>query len=114
MSEIGVRPWGHYKVLMEDYTYKIKEITINAGQKLSLQYHQHRTEDWIIVKGKGIAIVNLEQITLSEGNHVQILPFQVHRAINDSTEPLVFIEVQRGSYLGEDDIRRLEDSYGRA
>jgi mannose-6-phosphate isomerase-like protein (cupin superfamily) len=111
--EIGNRPWGKYEVLYDGDDCKVKRITVNPGGQLSLQYHKHRMEDWIIVSGKGDVTINGTTRTVSSPDTVHILQGDIHRVTNTSDEPFVFIEVQRGTYFGEDDIVRLEDKYGR-
>ena len=107
-------PWGKWEVLLSETGYKVKRITVKPGQRLSYQKHARRQEHWVAVEGKGIVVLNDEEIVLEPGAAVDIPAEAAHRAINPGTEPFVFIEVQRGSYLGEDDIVRLEDFYGRA
>lgn len=107
------RPWGHYEVLSEARGHKIKRITVLPGQRLSLQSHQHRAEHWFMVSGQAVVTLDKEQIPLSAGEAVDISQKAKHRIQNPGETPLVFIEVQRGSYLGEDDITRYEDDYGR-
>jgi mannose-6-phosphate isomerase-like protein (cupin superfamily) len=107
------RPWCMYEVLAEDEGYKVKRIVVNAGQRLSLQSHTHRSEHWVIVTGTARATVGDREITLRANQYV-IIPTQTrHRIANPGDEPLVFIEVQSGPYLGEDDITRYEDDYNR-
>lgn len=107
------RPWGTYATLKEESGYKVKRITVRPGQSLSLQYHHHRAEHWTVVKGHGVVKVgNLEYPTVA-GEHRYIPLGEQHRLTNIGDEELVLIEVQIGSYLGEDDIVRLQDIYGR-
>lgn len=107
------RPWGSYTILEEGTDYKIKRITVNPGQKLSLQKHQKRAEHWVVVEG--IAKVTMEEkifnLNLSESTFIP-KGFK-HRLENAGNNPLIIIEVQTGSYLGEDDIERFDDIYGR-
>ncbi len=111
--EIGQRPWGQYEVLLDAETYKVKRITVLPGQRLSLQMHHRRAEHWAIVVGEAEVTVGETTRRLTVGEHVYI-PLQAkHRIANPGTEPLVFIEVQTGSYTGEDDIVRFSDDYGR-
>ena len=113
IGEIGERPWGTYEVLTESDGYKVKRISVVPGGRLSLQSHQHRAEHWVVVIG--IATVTVGEIVKEVGmnEHVHI-PLQAkHRLENYTNEPLVLIEVQSGPYLGEDDIKRYEDIYGR-
>jgi mannose-1-phosphate guanylyltransferase/mannose-6-phosphate isomerase len=97
----------------EGERFKVKRIQVKPGASLSLQIHHHRAEHWIVVKGTA-EITNGDQvITLSENQSTYIPKGQTHRLANPGKEPLEIIEVQSGSYLGEDDIVRLEDAYGR-
>jgi mannose-1-phosphate guanylyltransferase/mannose-6-phosphate isomerase len=107
------RPWGWYDSVDEGERFKVKRIQVKPGASLSLQMHHHRAEHWIVVKGTA-EITNGDQIlTLTENQSTYIPQGQTHRLANPGTEPLEIIEVQSGSYLGEDDIVRFEDVYGR-
>lgn len=107
------RPWGWYDSVDEGERFKVKRIQVKPGASLSLQMHHHRAEHWIVVKGTA-EITNGDQvITLTENQSTFIPQGQTHRLANPGTEPLEIIEVQSGSYLGEDDIVRFEDTYGR-
>ena len=107
------RPWGWYDSVDEGERFKVKRIQVKPGASLSLQMHHHRAEHWIVVKGIA-EITNGDQvITLHENQSTYIPQGQTHRLANPGTEPLEIIEVQSGSYLGEDDIVRFEDTYGR-
>lgn len=107
------RPWGWYDSIDEGERFKVKRIQVKPGASLSLQMHHHRAEHWIVVKGIA-EITNGDQvITLHENQSTYIPQGQTHRLANPGTEPLEIIEVQSGSYLGEDDIVRFEDTYGR-
>jgi mannose-6-phosphate isomerase len=107
------RPWGMYEVLAEGEGYKVKRIEVNPGQRLSLQMHQSRCEHWVIVTGEAIVTVGDRELRLRENEGAIIPPQTKHRVANAGTKPLVFIEVQYGAYLGEDDITRFEDDYNR-
>ncbi len=107
-------PWGRWEVLLVDKNYKVKRITVLPGQMLSYQKHAQRAEHWFAVTGRGVITLDGRKITLAPGEAVDIPAGCAHRAANEGREPFVFIEIQRGTYLGEDDIVRLEDSYGRA
>jgi mannose-6-phosphate isomerase-like protein (cupin superfamily) len=107
------RPWGRYEILFDSPTYKVKKITVNPSSRLSLQSHNHRCEHWICVKGNGIARINNDEIELCQNTRVFIDFHDIHRLSNTSDTDLVIIEVQQGSYLGEDDIKRYEDDYNR-
>jgi mannose-1-phosphate guanylyltransferase/mannose-6-phosphate isomerase len=107
------RPWGWYDSVDEGECFKVKRIQVKPGASLSLQMHHHRAEHWIVVKGVA-EITNGDQvITLKENQSTYIPQGQTHRLANPGDTPLEIIEVQSGSYLGEDDIVRFEDSYGR-
>lgn len=107
------RPWGWYDSVDEGERFKVKRIQVKPGASLSLQMHHHRAEHWIVVKGIA-EITNGDQIiTLTENQSTYIPQGQTHRLANPGKEPLEIIEVQSGSYLGEDDIVRFDDTYGR-
>ena len=108
------RPWGWYDSVDEGERFKVKRICVNPGASLSLQMHHHRAEHWIVVRGVAEITNGDEVITLLENQSTYIPQGQVHRLSNPGTSPLEIIEVQSGSYLGEDDIVRFEDTYGRA
>jgi mannose-1-phosphate guanylyltransferase/mannose-6-phosphate isomerase len=108
------RPWGWYDSIDQGERFKVKRIQVKPGASLSLQMHQHRAEHWIVVKGTA-EITNGDQvITLTENQSTYIRQGQTHRLANPGKTPLEIIEVQSGSYLGEDDIVRYEDAYGRS
>lgn len=108
------RPWGLYTVLGSGQGYKIKEIVVNAGQVLSLQMHYHRCEHWIVVGGTAEVTIGETKQTVHESGSAFVPEGAKHRLGNAGILPLEIIEVQNGSYLGEDDIVRFEDIYGRA
>ena len=108
------RPWGTYATLKEESGYKVKRITVATGQSLSLQYHHKRAEHWVVVQGTGIVQIGDIEHTTSAGEYRYIPLKETHRLTNIGQEELVLIEVQCGNYLGEDDIVRLNDIYGRA
>ena len=108
-----VRPWGTYTVLEDSTHFKIKRIEVKPGQSLSLQMHHHRSEHWVVVSGVA-KVTNGDQGILVKRNESTYIPAgQTHRLENPGTLPCVMIEVQCGDYLGEDDIVRFEDNYGR-
>jgi mannose-1-phosphate guanylyltransferase/mannose-6-phosphate isomerase len=107
------RPWGWYDSVDEGERFKVKRIQVNPGASLSLQMHHHRAEHWIVVKGVAEIINGDEIITLTENQSTYIPQGQAHRLANPGDTVLEIIEVQSGSYLGEDDIVRFEDTYGR-
>ena len=107
------RPWGSFLSIEENTTWQIKKIEVNPGASLSLQMHFHRSEHWIVVNGSAkVEIDNIEQI-IGPNESVYIPLGAKHRLSNPSKFPLILIEIQSGSYLGEDDIKRFEDKYGR-
>ncbi|MEO6392792.1 MAG: phosphomannose isomerase type II C-terminal cupin domain [Pyrinomonadaceae bacterium] len=108
------RPWGTFNVLDEGDTYKVKRIEVLPGKRLSYQRHQRRAEHWMVVSGEAIVTLDdVDQLVVS-GQNIDIPRQAAHRVENRGTELLVFIELQRGDYFGEDDIERLQDDYGRA
>ena len=108
------RPWGSYDLVHSGDGFKIKHITVNPGQRLSLQMHHHRAEHWIVVRGVARVTRGDETFMVAENQSTYIPQHVRHRLENPGTEPIDLIEVQTGSYLGEDDIVRFEDAYGRA
>lgn len=108
------RPWGDYEHIDAGDGYQVKRITVRAGGKLSLQSHRHRAEHWVVVSGTAKVTVDGEDFTLSANQSTYIPLGAVHRLENPGETPLELIEVQSGSYLGEDDIVRYEDVYGRS
>lgn len=107
------RPWGFYEILLDtDYT-KVKQITVNPGQRLSYQYHEKRKEQWTIVLGSATIILDDEKYFRYKGQSIHIPLGAKHRIINETDEPLVFIEVQTGESFEEEDIIRIDDDYGR-
>lgn len=109
-----LRPWGWYDSLDLGDNFKVKRIQVNPGASLSLQKHTKRTEHWIVIKGTAEVICGNKKIILSENQSTYIPLNEIHRLSNPGVIPLEIIEVQSGSYLGEDDIERFEDAYGRS
>ena len=107
------RPWGWYDSIDEGDRFKVKRIQVKPGASLSLQKHTHRAEHWVVIRGVAEITNGDKVLTLKENQSTYIPPGEVHRLANLGTVPLEIIEVQSGSYVGEDDIERLEDSYGR-
>lgn len=107
------RPWGNYESIDQGERYQVKRITVAIGAKLSLQMHHHRSEHWVVVKGTARVTCDERQFLLSENQSTYIPTGAVHRLENVGKIPLEIIEIQSGAYLGEDDIVRLEDHYGR-
>lgn len=108
------RPWGHYESLKLHPRFQVKRISVKPGAKLSLQKHFHRSEHWVVVKGTAIVVNGDDELLLTENESTYIPLGAMHRLHNPGTIPLELIEVQSGSYLGEDDIVRVGDNYGRA
>lgn len=107
------RPWGSYTVLEERTNFKIKRIVVNPGAKLSMQMHKHRSEHWVVVSGTATITNNEIEYTLQENQSTYIPQTHRHRLANNTSEPLSIIEVQCDEYVGEDDIVRFDDKYGR-
>ena len=107
------RPWGHYLSISEDIGWQVKKIEVKPGCSLSLQMHHHRSEHWVIVEGTALVELNGQKDLLTENQSTYIPLGSKHRLSNPGKVPLTLIEVQSGSYLGEDDIHRFEDIYGR-
>ena len=113
MLEKSQRPWGRYEVLQESVNYKVKSIHVNPGQRLSYQRHQKRAEHWYITQGIGQVTIDGKISSVSPGSVIDIAVNQLHRIANTGDIELIFIEVQTGTYFGEDDIERIEDDFGR-
>lgn len=112
-KERSLTPWGFWQVLEEGKDYKVKRLYIHPGHRISYQKHQHREETWMIAAGEALVILNGQEYRLSAGQTIHIPKTALHRIGNTGNAPLVFFEVQRGTYFGEDDITRLEDDYSR-
>ncbi|MCW3477313.1 mannose-1-phosphate guanylyltransferase/mannose-6-phosphate isomerase [Limobrevibacterium gyesilva] len=108
------RPWGFYESLIQGDRFQVKRIVVPPGQKLSLQKHFHRAEHWVVVNGSALVTRDGETLLVRENESIYLPLGCVHRLENPGRIPLTLIEVQSGSYLGEDDIVRLEDTYGRS
>ena len=113
MTEHAERPWGCYTVIAEAGTFKVKTIEVHPGQRLSYQRHTRRAEHWFVVAGQGVVTLEGDDLDVRPGDAVDVPCVSAHRIHNDGPVPLVFVEVQRGDYFGEDDIVRLHDDYGR-
>ena len=122
MTETGIdtspkfdrRPWGTFTVLDEGENFKVKRIEVLPGKRLSYQKHAQRAEHWFVVQGTAKVTLDDREIIVSAGEAIDIAVGSAHRVENPGEELLVFIEVQRGAYLGEDDIVRLQDDFGRS
>jgi mannose-1-phosphate guanylyltransferase/mannose-6-phosphate isomerase len=108
------RPWGSYTVLQETDRFKIKRIVVKPGASLSMQMHEHRSEHWVVVSGVARITNNGNIYSLEENQSTYIPKTHHHRLSNETKHELVIIEVQCGDYVGEDDIVRFDDHYGRA
>lgn len=113
-SGAEIRPWGQFNILLEQQNFKVKELVVNPGCKLSLQMHRHRCEHWVVVHGQAEVTVGNECRRIEAEQSVFIPCKARHRLANPGSVPLHVIEVQSGLYLGEDDIVRFEDDWGRA
>ena len=107
------RPWGWYETVSEHAGNKIKRIAVTPGQQISLQKHHQRAEHWVVVQGVARITLDDKVFDLGVGGHCDIAIGQVHRLANLTDGPVEIVEVQFGNYLGEDDIVRLQDDYGR-
>ena len=108
------RPCGTFTVLDEGEDFKVKRIEVLPGKRLSYQKHSQRAEHWVVVQGTAKVTLDGRDITIETGQAIDIAIGAAHRVENPGAVPLLFIEVQRGNYLGEDDIVRLQDDFGRA
>jgi mannose-6-phosphate isomerase len=112
-SRFDRRPWGTFTVLDEGDGFKVKRIEVLPGKRLSYQKHAQRAEHWVVVQGSAKVTLDGQDVIVTPGQAIDISVGMAHRVENPGSEPLVFIEVQRGPYLGEDDIVRLQDDFGR-
>jgi len=113
LDKRDIRPWGSYEVLLSTPDCKVKQITVKPGGILSYQYHTKRSEQWVIVRGSAVVILDGDRLFRTVGESIKIPLGACHRILNEEQEDLIFIEVQTGSYFGEDDIIRIEDEYNR-
>jgi len=107
------RPWGWFEILYEEAGLKVKRIMVKPGKRLSLQSHERRAENWVIVQGKGLFTLDDRTFDLEPHQSVFIPEKSRHRMENPGRDELVFIEVQTGTYMGEDDIIRFQDDFDR-
>ena len=112
-NNFEIRPWGKFENLFETNNCKIKQLTIDPKKSLSLQYHNFRSEHWLIIKGTAKVVVDNKEYKLKKGNSIDIPQKSIHRIINETNSKLIIIEIQMGTYFGEDDIIRIDDQYGR-
>ena len=108
------RPWGWYETVFEAPGHKVKRIGVLPGKRISLQRHRRRAEHWVVVVGVATVTVGKTARLMGVGEHADIGLGEVHRLANDTTGAVEIVEVQFGEYLGEDDIERLQDDYGRS
>ncbi len=113
MNEENIRPWGRYDVLDKGDKYQVKRIAVESLQRLSYQSHKQRSEYWVVVSGTAEITLDEKVDDYNVGDTIIIPTGVKHRVKNPGTDKLVFIEVQLGDYLGEDDIERFDDDYGR-
>jgi mannose-6-phosphate isomerase-like protein (cupin superfamily) len=106
-------PWGRWFVIQDEMDFKVKRIEVLPGKRLSYQKHFKREEHWHIVRGEGKVTIDGREYVLGPGNCINIGKEALHRIENIGRKTLIFIEVQRGEYFGEDDVVRIEDDYGR-
>jgi mannose-6-phosphate isomerase len=111
--EESLRPWGMYQVLLDKGDCKVKKIILDPKQRMSYQYHIKRQEQWIVIKGNLTIILDDEKVFRGPGESIKIPLGAKHRAWNETNSMVEFIEVQTGTYFGEDDIVRIEDDYNR-
>lgn len=107
------RPWGSWRVVDAAVCFVTKRVEVKPGHRLSLQFHHHRSEHWVIVAGNGEATIGNDRIPVAPGDYVAIPCGARHRIHNTGGAPLVFVEVQHGEILDENDITRLDDDYSR-
>ncbi|MBI3316039.1 MAG: phosphomannose isomerase type II C-terminal cupin domain [Candidatus Omnitrophica bacterium] len=107
------KPWGNYQILHRETGIQVKRIELRPGLRFSLQKHLKRSEKWVIIQGSGTATVGGKTVSIEPGSVLAVACGQKHRMHNTGQTPLVFIEVQFGDYLGEDDVVRFEDDFGR-
>ena len=113
VDSFSERPWGNYRKFYQEQGVWVKRVEVKPGARLSLQKHQKRSEKWVVVAGQGVAIIGQKEERVGPGSVIDVPLGSAHRIGNDGQEPLVFIEVATGSYLGEDDIVRIQDDYKR-
>ena len=113
MEERVERPWGFYQVIAEGETFKTKLLGVYPHSRLSKQYHERRSETWMIVEGRAMITIDEKQLIHGPSDFVRIPQGAVHRVENIGEDLLLILELQRGTYFGEDDIVRLEDDWGR-
>jgi len=113
VEDEATRPWGRYEILAEGDAHKIKTIWVNPGKRLSYQRHENRAEHWFIVQGDARITLNGDTFEMGAGDSIDIEIGDLHRIENIGSTDVIFVEVQTGTYFGEDDIERIEDDFGR-
>ncbi len=111
--ETTIRPWGYYTVLHDSPHTKVKELTVGAGKSLSYQYHTQREEHWVVVKGVATVTLNDTTQEYTHNQHINVPLGVKHKLANNHNTELIIIEIQTGSYFGEDDIIRLDVDYSK-
>ncbi|HTO17313.1 MAG TPA: phosphomannose isomerase type II C-terminal cupin domain [Edaphocola sp.] len=111
--EMEERPWGRYYVLEDEQTHKVKRIVVDPGKRLSYQYHHHRSEIWTVIAGNATITLNDVIHTIGPSEVFRVPQMAKHRLENKGQTPLIIIEIQYGTYFGEDDIIRLDDDFKR-
>jgi len=115
LNETVRRPWGSYTVLSRGVGFQVKRLTVQPQKRLSLQWHRHRDEAWIVARGSALITLDGKELSLGRGQTLIVPRTTQHRIANiSSIDPLEIVEVQTGDYLGEDDIVRVEDDFDRA
>lgn len=107
------RPWGSFEILYEEEQLKVKRIIVKPGKRLSLQSHKNRSENWVIIQGNALVTLDEKDIPLAANQFVFIPTEAKHRIANQGNDNVVLVEIQTGTYLGEDDIIRYEDDFNR-
>ena len=113
MKSVVNKPWGSFEIIDEGANYTVKKIIVHPEGKLSLQSHKHRSEHWVVVEGTAKVTIGTNVTSVPKGQSVFVPLGVVHRLENPGKTPMTLIEVQTGTYLGEDDINRYEDLYAR-
>ena len=107
------RPWGNWRVIDAYPTFVVKVIEVKPGERLSLQYHNHRSEHWVVMAGRGKVTIGGDTLHVERGTHIYVPRETKHRIFNDGSETLIFVEIQFGEKMEESDIVRVEDDYAR-
>lgn len=113
-AKLGQRPWGEYEIIFQGKGYQVKRIEVRPLLRFSLQKHLKRDEQWIFLSGNGLVMIGDKEFKAEAGSYFNVPKQVLHRVKNLGNDPLVFVETQFGSYLGEDDIVRIADDFGRS